>query len=95
LRWKKYMRIASGIARRTPSRACSSKVFSETHIARTGIGGAVAVLTSSGSVRRRQAVPTRTTSRPARHPTAMWAAAQRNETSSNRFAVRAISATSR
>jgi hypothetical protein len=37
------MRIASGIARRTPSRAYSSKVFSDAHIARTGIGGAVAV----------------------------------------------------
>jgi hypothetical protein len=87
------MRIASGMARRTPSRACSSKLRSDDHIALTGMGGALAALISAASPRRRHAVPMNTTSKPPMHPTAMCAAAQRSETSSNRFATRAIVAT--
>jgi hypothetical protein len=79
------MRVASGIARRTPSRANSSKLQSDVHIARTG-SGALADLSSSGSLRLRQVMPMKTTMRPARQPTAMWAVAQGTETSSVRFA---------
>ena len=72
------MRIPSGMARRTPSRACSSKLRSDSHIGRSGDGGRAA-LASSGSVRLRQEVPTKTTTRPPTHPAAMCAAAQGTE----------------
>jgi hypothetical protein len=91
-RWKRYIRIASGTARRTPSRACSSNVRSALHIGSSGTGTRAAV-TSGASLRLRWWVPTKTTTNPATHPTAMCAAAHRSETSSNRFATRAMPAT--
>jgi hypothetical protein len=81
------MSTASGMARRTPSRAYSSKERRDRHIGGSGTG-ARAALTSSVSLRRRQAVPTNATTRPARQPAAMWAAAQRRLTSSCRCATR-------
>ena len=93
-RWKKNMRTASGMARRTPSRACSSKRRSDSHMGRSG-RDTVAALTSSGSLRLRQDVATKTTIRPATQPAAMCAAAQGSETTSTRSATRERPATSR
>jgi hypothetical protein len=43
LSWKKNMRIASGTARRTPSRARSSKLRSDARIGLIGIGARAAL----------------------------------------------------